>query len=228
MPTILFNEAITNPIAILRTPLPNDVQHTTWERVCQVARSEVLSRIVGVFASVVALIELVYQIVNGDYKMVRRFFVLTMIGSSVGIVVPDRLKAMTNLSPDELRRQMDEIDRQFPTFIPKDMQGPKGVTHQATPRTDAIANEIDQNNLLPQQDPQGVFEMPHFAEGTKAIATKLANSHAKTIIGGGDSVAAVQQMGLGNKFFHLSTGGGASLEFLELGHLPGIDALSEK
>lgn len=76
--------------------------------------------------------------------------------------------------------------------------------------------------------PLGVFEMPHFATGTQKIAELLAHSKAQTIIGGGDSVAAIQQMGLGNQFSHLSTGGGASLEFLEFGHLPGIDALSEK
>lgn len=74
--------------------------------------------------------------------------------------------------------------------------------------------------------PLGVFEMPHFAKGTFEIATSLANSKAEVIVGGGDSVAAIQQMGLGEKFAHLSTGGGAALEFLEFGHLPGIDALS--
>ena len=74
--------------------------------------------------------------------------------------------------------------------------------------------------------PLGVFEMSHFSKGTLGIATALANSQAEVIVGGGDSVAAVQQMGLGDKFAHLSTGGGAALEFLEFGHLPGIDALS--
>ncbi len=74
--------------------------------------------------------------------------------------------------------------------------------------------------------PLGVFEMPSFAKGTRSIAEVLAKSHAHVTIGGGDSVAAIQQMGLGNQFAHLSTGGGASLEFLEYGHLPGIDALS--
>lgn len=76
--------------------------------------------------------------------------------------------------------------------------------------------------------PLGVFEMPRFAEGTFGIAKVLASSKAKVIVGGGDSVAAIEQMGLSKQFFHLSTGGGAALEFLEYGHLPGIDCLSEK
>lgn len=76
--------------------------------------------------------------------------------------------------------------------------------------------------------PLGVFEMPHFANGTKRIAECLANAKAKTIVGGGDSIAAIEQTGLQNRFAHLSTGGGASLEFLEFGHLPGIDALTNK
>ena len=76
--------------------------------------------------------------------------------------------------------------------------------------------------------PMGVFEMPSFAQGTRSIAGVLAEAKAKTIVGGGDSIAAIQEMGLGDRFAHLSTGGGASLEYLEFGHLPGIDALSDK
>jgi phosphoglycerate kinase len=76
--------------------------------------------------------------------------------------------------------------------------------------------------------PQGVFEFPRFAEGTHRIAETLAKLSATTIVGGGDSVAAINQLNLSSKFTHLSTGGGASLEFIEFGHLPGIDALSNK
>lgn len=74
--------------------------------------------------------------------------------------------------------------------------------------------------------PLGVFEVPPFDRGTEAVARFLAEGKAQVVIGGGDSVAAVQKMGMGEKFAHLSTGGGASLEFLEFGHLPGVDALS--
>jgi len=74
--------------------------------------------------------------------------------------------------------------------------------------------------------PLGVCEMPRFSEGTYAIAKTLAESKAEVIVGGGDSLSAIQKTGFAGKFSHLSTGGGASLEFLEYGHLPGIDALS--
>lgn len=76
--------------------------------------------------------------------------------------------------------------------------------------------------------PLGVFEFPAFSAGTRAIAEALAQLKANVIIGGGDSIAAIEQMGFQNCFSHLSTGGGASLEFLEFGHLPGIDVLTEK
>jgi phosphoglycerate kinase len=76
--------------------------------------------------------------------------------------------------------------------------------------------------------PLGVYEMENFAKGTKMIAKALADSSAITIVGGGDSVAAINSLNLKEKFTHLSTGGGASLEYIEYGTLPGIEALSNK
>jgi phosphoglycerate kinase len=74
----------------------------------------------------------------------------------------------------------------------------------------------------------GVFEIPPFAQGTNAVAVAVASSQATTIVGGGDSVAAVNQAGVADRITHISTGGGAFLELLEGRELPGVTALTDK
>lgn len=97
------------------------------------------------------------------------------------------------------------------------------------PKTrDLFAREIADAKTVVWNGPMGVFEMKPFAEGTRRIARALAESEAVTIVGGGDSVAAVSEMGFGDKMTHVSTGGGASLEFLEGKVLPGVAALKDK
>ena len=76
--------------------------------------------------------------------------------------------------------------------------------------------------------PMGVFEMKPFAVGTEALARELSEVKGITVIGGGDSVAAIKQAGLADRITHISTGGGAALEFLEGRQLPGVVALQDK
>ena len=97
------------------------------------------------------------------------------------------------------------------------------------PKTrELFANAVKDAKTVVWNGPMGVFEMPNFAAGTVAVAQALADTDAVTIIGGGDSAAAVNQLGFGDKMTHISTGGGASLEFLEGKALPGVAAATDK
>ncbi len=124
----------------------------------------------------------------------------------------------------------DPIDAQIETEtvdsdkIPADKMGmdigPKTIELYATAAKEA--------KTVVWNGPMGVFENPILAKGTKAVAAALAETEATTIIGGGDSAAAVNQLGYGDKMSHISTGGGASLEFLEGKELPGVAAADDK
>ena len=97
------------------------------------------------------------------------------------------------------------------------------------PKTrELFADAVKKSKTVVWNGPMGVFEMPKFAEGTKAVAQAMADADATTIIGGGDSAAAAAQLGFEDKMTHISTGGGASLEFLEGLELPGIACLNDR
>ncbi|MBR6567276.1 MAG: phosphoglycerate kinase, partial [Clostridia bacterium] len=97
------------------------------------------------------------------------------------------------------------------------------------PKTEALfADAVKDAGTVIWNGPMGVSEWKNFASGTIAVATAIANSGAISIVGGGDSAAAVQKLGFADKMSHISTGGGASLEFLEGKDLPGVVALNDK
>ena len=125
--------------------------------------------------------------------------------------------------PDHIDAQID-VKTVDADKIPADYEG-----LDIGPKTSELfANEVKNAKTVVWNGPMGVFENPTLAEGTIAVAKSLAETDAVTIIGGGDSAAAVNTLGFGDKMTHISTGGGASLEFLEGKELPGIAALNDK
>ena len=137
---------------------------------------------------------------------------------SVKLLLPTDTVAAKEFSADAAPVVVDAMK------IPEDMMG-----MDIGPETvKAFCAAVAGAGTIVWNGPMGVFEFPAFAEGTKAMAKALAESGAVTIIGGGDSAAAAEQLGFADKITHISTGGGASLEFLEGLELPGVACLLDK
>lgn len=164
------------------------------------------------------------------------FTFLKAQGIAIGNSIAEDPKMVQNIPLDKLHLPVDLMiaeafsnDAKRETILTKGGIPPGWQGMDIGPKTIAEWSKIlGRAATIFWNGPMGVFEMSNFAQGTRSIAELLADSNATTIVGGGDSLAAVQQMGLGKKMTHLSTGGGASLELLEFGHLPGIDALSNQ
>ena len=136
----------------------------------------------------------------------------------VKLLLPVDGLAATEFSADAEAHLVDGVD------IPDGMMG-----MDIGPKTIQLYSDaVKDAGTVIWNGPMGVFEFPAFAEGTRAIAKALAESSAITIVGGGDSAAAVAQLGYADKMTHISTGGGASLEFLEGKELPGVACLLDK
>jgi phosphoglycerate kinase len=146
-----------------------------------------------------------------------------MLDEGRPIVLPSDI---TVLGPggELFRREAGGEVRQVGTSIPA---GWKGV--DIGPGTAAdFGDRIAEARTVFWNGPMGVFEDPRFAAGTQAVAQAVADAHGFTVVGGGDSAAALAQFGLADEVDHVSTGGGASLELLEQGDLPGLEALRKQ
>ena len=140
----------------------------------------------------------------------------------VKILLPIDCAVVSNF-PDPIDAPID-IEIVAADAIPDD----KESLDIGTKTAELYANEVKSAKTVVWNGPMGVFENPTLAAGTLAVAKALAETDAVTVIGGGDSAAAVNNLGYGDKMTHISTGGGASLEFLEGKELPGIAALNDK
>lgn len=138
--------------------------------------------------------------------------------SGVKIMLPVDVVAAKEFSNDA-ESKVFAVDSIPPDFMGLDI-GPKSVS--------LFCKEISKAKTILWNGPMGVFEMPSFANGTREVAEALAKSNAISLLGGGDTGAAVELFGLTEKMTHVSTGGGASLEFLEGKELPGVAVLLDK
>ncbi|MBR4120421.1 MAG: phosphoglycerate kinase, partial [Spirochaetales bacterium] len=157
------------------------------------------------------------SLVEDDYLETARNFLAAAEKKGVKVILPVDHVCAAAFAEDAEPVAVDAID------IPADLMG-----MDIGPKTTAaIVAELANAKSVVWNGPMGVFEFASFAKGTEAVAKALAASKATTVVGGGDSVAAINKFGLADKISHVSTGGGASLEFLEGKVLPGIKALEK-
>ena len=157
------------------------------------------------------------SLVEDDFLDTAKNFLAAAKKKGVKVILPVDHICADNFAEDAKPVKVDAVD------IPDNLMGmdigPK--------TTEAIVAELKNAKSVVWNGPMGVFEFAAFAKGTEAVAKALAASKATTVVGGGDSVAAINKFGLADKISHVSTGGGASLEFLEGKTLPGIKALEK-
>ena len=135
----------------------------------------------------------------------------------VGVVLPTDVVAVPKVQPGAPARVVDA--RAIPDGLIGVDIGPSTIAMMSAPIAGAAT--------ILWNGPMGVFEIPEFARGTRAIAQAVAQSRSESVVGGGDTAAAVEQFGLADKITHVSTGGGATLEFMEGKILPGVAALQD-
>lgn len=158
------------------------------------------------------------SLLEGDKIDVAKQFMKKAKEKGVNLVLPEDAVVADEFSKDA-NTKIVAIDE-----IPADWEaldiGPK--------TRETFSEIVSESKLVIWNGPMGVFELNPFAGGTRAVAEALAETNGYTIIGGGDSAAAVEKFGFAEQMDHVSTGGGASLEFMEGKELPGVEALDEK
>jgi len=163
------------------------------------------------------------------------------VGTGKSLVEADRIEEVKGVLQEAARRKVEILLPKDHVVVTKLKAGPPSSTTPGAeipadkigvdigPQTvESFSAAIRQAGTIFWNGPMGVFESPPFDRGTRAVARAVAGSRAFSVAGGGDTIAAIVQAGLEEKIGHVSTGGGASLEFLEKGDLPGLAALREK
>jgi len=158
------------------------------------------------------------SLLEAEYIEVARSFLAKAASNKVRVILPLDHVCASEFNEQAAPVAVDGVD------IPEGMIG-----MDVGPKTLAvIAKELSGAKSIVWNGPMGVFEFASFANGTKEVARMVAECDGTTVVGGGDSVAAVNQFGFAERIDHVSTGGGASLEFLEGQQLPGIKALERQ